>query len=187
MFNSFRPPSSIYHNKVSSALYVAESSGKESQIQGVQILMKDDEKVPMTGAQQFSPSNVDDVTRVATSAEAASADSAPAVAAPADVNQAVIVKQEMAKPEIHSSTATSTSTTTSTATTTSSTTTASINLPGLGLAKPEPDNSGLIGHIQKLLELNTSMMETIQAQLAAQANILKSIIEGSISSREHAS
>ena len=71
----FRPPSSIYHNKVSSALYVAESSGKESEVQGVQILMKDDEKVPMTSAQQFSPSySIDDVIREPESAVATSAD-----------------------------------------------------------------------------------------------------------------
>jgi hypothetical protein len=49
---------------------------------------------------------------------------------------------------------------------------------------PSPDsgNFGLISHIQKLIELNTSIMTTIQAQLAAQGNILKSILEESIAS-----
>ena len=192
---------------MSSALYVAESSGKESEVQGVQILMKDDEKGPMTSAQQFSPSySIDDVIRepesaVATSAEqvpvvATSAEEVSAVATTADANQPSVVKQEMAKPDDNFPTTTSTSTTTATtATTTAATTTttattmtstATTHLLGSGLAKPDPDNSGLIGHIQKLLELNASLMETVQAQLTAQANILKSIIEGSVSSRQDA-
>ena len=53
-----------------------------------------------------------------------------------------------------------------------------ISKPAAGTSKPE--NSGIISHIQRLIELNTSMMETIQAQLAAQGNILKSLIEATL-------
>lgn len=49
-------------------------------------------------------------------------------------------------------------------------------------ARSGSGNTGIIAHIQKLIELITSKMEKIQAQLAAQSSVLKSIIETSMAS-----
>ena len=43
-------------------------------------------------------------------------------------------------------------------------------------------NEGLVGQIQRLIELNTSMMKILQDQLEAQGTILKSIINTAINS-----
>ena len=90
--------------------------------------MKDDEKVPMTSSQHFLPPNTNFDEEVPVHlflAPNSNSDDVTTEVAPAEV------KQE-------------TTTTTTTPTTTTTTT-----------AGPESANAGIIGHIKKLIELNT--------------------------------
>ena len=71
----------------------------------------------------------------------------------------------------HETSSTSTTTTTTTTTTPES-------KPETTTTTAQTGNEGIVSHLQRLIELNSSMMETLQAQLAAQGRILKSLIEG---------
>ena len=199
--NSHRSPS-IYHNKVSSAIYVAESSGKESQVQGVNILIKDHEKVPMTINEKIQTVN-DEKLEMTNSVKLQTTN-----------NDTIPTTKDDQIQTINNDNLETIKNTTGTDVITAEEVTTEIGLtqpddeisyfkedltvqqdklvsttnqPIISTLPPKPStensklgNSGIISHIQRLIDLNTSMMETIQAQLAAQGNILKSLIEATM-------
>ena len=202
--NSHRSPS-IYHNKVSSAIYVAESSGKESQVQGVNILIKDHEKVPMTINEKIQTVN-DEKLEMTNSVKLQTTNNDTIPTTKDDQIQTINNGNlETIKNTTGTDVITAEEVTTEIGLTqpddeisyfkedltgqqdkpVSTTNQPIISLESTLPTKPSTENSklensGIISHIQRLIDLNTSMMETIQAQLAAQGNILKSLIEATM-------
>ena len=210
--NSHRSPS-IYHNKVSSAIYVAESSGKESQVQGVNILIKDHEKVPMTINEKIQTVN-DEKLEMTNSVKLQPTNT---VKLQTTNNDTIPTTKDDQIQTINNDNLETIKNTTGTDVISAEEVTTEIGLtqpddeisyfkedltgqqdkpvsttnqPIISLESTLPtkpstensklENSGIISHIQRLIDLNTSMMETIQAQLAAQGNILKSLIEATM-------
>jgi hypothetical protein len=189
---------------------VAESSGKESQVQGVNILIKDHEKVPMTINEKIQTVN-DEKLEMTNSVKLQPTNT---IKLQTTNNDTIPTTKDDQIQTINNDNIETIKNTTGTDVITAEEVTTEIGLtqpdveisyfkedltrqqdkpvsttnqPIISTLPPKPstensklENSGIISHIQRLIDLNTSMMETIQAQLAAQGNILKSLIEATM-------
>jgi hypothetical protein len=192
---------------------VAESSGKESQVQGVNILIKDHEKVPMTINEKIQTVN-DEKLEMTNSVKLQPTNT---IKLQTTNNDTIPTTKDDQIQTINNDNIETIKNTTGTDVITAEEVTTEIGLtqpddeisyfkedltgqqdrpvsttnqPIISLESTLPtkpstensklENSGIISHIQRLIDLNTSMMETIQAQLAAQGNILKSLIEATM-------